>query len=62
MNSKIIYCLSQKIGGNYVIWASPLSTFYQSVLINNLFLLAGLVFISIILVYAVTSSVNKYGN
>ncbi len=59
MNSKIIYCLSQKIGGNYVIWASPLSTFYQSVLINNLFLLAGLVFISIILVYAVTSSVNN---
>ena len=58
-NSQMIYCLAKKIGGNYVVWTSPLAGFYRSVLVNNLFLLAGLVFISLILVYAVTSSVNK---
>lgn len=53
------FCLSKKIGDNYIIWASPVSGFYQSILVNELLLLAGLVLISLILVYAVTDTMNR---
>ncbi|GFI42816.1 autoinducer 2 sensor kinase/phosphatase LuxQ [Lachnospiraceae bacterium] len=53
------YCLSKKIGDNYIVWASPVSGFYQSIIINELLLLAGLVLISMILVYAVANSMDK---
>ncbi len=52
------YCLSKKIGENYIVWASPVSGFFQSILVNELLLLAGLVLISLILVYAVTATMD----
>ncbi len=53
------YCLSKKIGENYIVWASPVSGFFQSILVNELLLLAGLVLISLILVYAVTDTMDR---
>ncbi|MDE7260873.1 MAG: response regulator, partial [Oscillospiraceae bacterium] len=53
------YCLSRQIGESYVIWASPLSDFCQSTLITLLILLAGLLLISLILVHAVTVTVDR---
>ncbi|MXP75937.1 response regulator [Lachnospiraceae bacterium WCA-9-b2] len=53
------YCLSKKIGDNYILWASPVSGFYHSIIVNEFLLLAGLVLISLILVYAVTDSMNR---
>ncbi len=53
------YCLSKKIGENYIVWASPVSGFFQSIQVNELLLLAGLVLISLILVYAVTDTMDR---
>lgn len=53
------YCLSKKIGDNYIVWASPVSVFFQSILDSELLLLAGLMLISLILVYAVTDTMNR---
>ena len=53
------YCLSKKIGENYIVWASPVSGFFQSILVNELLLLAGLVLTSLILVYAVTDTMDR---
>lgn len=53
------YCLSKKIGENYIIWTAPVSSFYRTVLINDLLLLAGLLIISLVLVSAVTNTMNK---
>ncbi len=53
------YCLSQEIGGNYVIWTSPLSGLSQSILITVLILLAGLLLIAAILVHAVTVMMDR---
>lgn len=53
------YCLSKKIGDNYIVWATPVSGLYRSIIITELLLLAGLVFISVILVYAVSDTMNR---
>ena len=58
-DSSFNYCLSKKIGDNYILWASPVSGFYHSIMVNEFLLLAGLVLISLILVYAVTDSMNR---
>lgn len=53
------YCLSEKLGGNYVVWTTPMSGIYKSVLTNDLLLLIGLILISFILVRAVAASMNR---
>lgn len=53
------YCLAKKIGENYIIWTTPTSTLYNPLITNEILLLAGLIFISIILVSAVTHSMNR---
>lgn len=58
-NQSVSYCLAKKIGDNYIIWASPILGFFQSILINELLLLAGLILISVILVHAVTDTMNR---
>lgn len=53
------FCLSKKIGDNYIVWASPVSEFFQSIVVNELLLLAGLFLISKILVSAVTNTMDR---
>lgn len=53
------YCLSKKIGNNYIVYATSVFTSFQSLLINELLLLGGLILISAILVYAVTNTMNR---
>ena len=53
------FCLSKQIGDNYIIWATPMSSLYQSVLSSGFLLLAGLLLISVILVWAVTDTMNR---
>lgn len=52
-------CLSEKIGENYVIWTSPVSDLFTSVFSNEVLLLAGLILVSEILVYAVSHTMNR---
>lgn len=47
------YCMSEKIGENYVVWTTPVSGLVETVFTNELLLLAGLILIAVILVYAV---------
>ena len=54
-----LFCLSRQIGENYIVWATPVTGIYQSILNNELLLLAGLLLISVILVYAVTGTTNR---
>jgi len=58
-NQTVSYCLSQRIGGNYIVWTTPVSGFYRTVLTNELLLLAGLLLIAAILVSAVTNTMNR---
>lgn len=53
------YCLSRKIGENYIIWAMPISGLFQSIFFSELLLLSGLLLISVILVYAVLAVMNR---
>ncbi len=53
------YCLSKKIGDNYIVWAKPVSELFQSIVVNEFLLLAGLVLIAMILVYAVTDTMDR---
>lgn len=59
MGKEAFYCLSEKIGDNYIVWASPVSGFYRSIMVNELLLFAGLVLISLILVHAVTDAMKR---
>lgn len=52
------YCMSRKIGGNYVVYTTPVSDFNNTIFSNELLLLAGLILISLILVCAVTATMN----
>lgn len=52
-------CLSKQIGGDHIIWAAPVAGMYRSIFSSGLLLLAGLLLISVILVYAVTSTVDR---
>ena len=52
-------CLSKRIGENYIVWATPASSLYRPVFISESLLLAGLLLISAILVYAVTRTMGK---
>ena len=53
------YCLSKKIGDNYVVWTMPVSGLSRSVIANNLYLLAGLFLISVILVSVVSDTMHR---
>jgi len=53
------YCMAKKIGENYVVWATPVSGFAKTVFTNDLLLLAGLILIAVILVYAVLKITSK---
>jgi len=53
------YCLSREIGENYVVWASPVLGFVRTILTNEAMLLAGLVLIALILVYAVSAAMDR---
>lgn len=53
------YCLSQKIGENYVIWTIPVSGFYRLIVTNELLMLAGLILISMILIQAVADTMDR---
>lgn len=53
------YCMSEKIGENYVVWAAPVSGFVKTIFTNELLLLAGLILISVILVYAVLRTTSR---
>ncbi len=53
------HCLSQKIGDNYIVWTTPVIDSVQTIFINELLLLAGMLLISFVLVFAVTNSMNK---
>lgn len=53
------YCMAKEIGGNYVVWTTPVSGFVKTVLTNDLLLLAGLVLIAVILVYAVLGTTSR---
>lgn len=53
------YCLSRKIGDHCIVWVTPASGFFEAILTNELLLLAGLVLISVILVYAVSGNMNR---
>ena len=53
------YCSSAEIAGDYVIWTTPVSSFYQPVLTNDLLLLAGLILIAVILFYAVSGAMGR---
>jgi len=52
------YCLSRRIGENFVVWAKPTSNFSRTILVNEFYLLAALVLISVILVHAVSFGMN----
>lgn len=53
------YCMAKKIGENYVVWATPVSGFARTVFTNDLLLLAGLILIAVILVYAVLKITSR---
>lgn len=53
------YCLSKKIGENYIIWTTPVSGFFETILTNEFLLLAGLLLISAVLVFAVANTMNN---
>ena len=53
------YCLARKIGDNYIVWATPADSFWKAIVTNELLLLAGLLLISVILVYAVSGNMNR---
>lgn len=53
------YCMAKKIGENYVVWATPVSGFAKTVFTNDLLLLAGLILIAVILVYAVLKITSR---
>ncbi len=55
----LCHCLSKRIGDNYIIWAAPVASSMQSIIINELLLLIGLIMISMILVSVVTNTMNK---
>jgi len=53
------FCLSRKIGENYVIWAAPMPGFARTILTNEVMLLGGLVLIALILVHAVSDATDR---
>lgn len=53
------FCLAEQIGGNYIVWAAPVTSFYRSIVVNELLLLVGLILISVILSYAVANAMKK---
>lgn len=55
----LCHCLSKRIENNYIIWSSPVAPSMQSVIINELLILVGLILISMILVAVVTNTMNK---
>ena len=55
----LCHCLSKRIGDNYIIWAAPVASSMQSIIINELLLLIGLIMISMILVSVVTNTMNN---
>lgn len=59
VDQTLSYCMAEKIGGNYVVWTTPVSGFVKTVLTNDLLLLAGLILIAVILVYAVLGTTSR---
>lgn len=57
--SPACWCLSERIGGNIILWASPASELYRSLLTGELVLLAGLILIALILSYAVSVTMDR---
>lgn len=57
-NQALSYCLAKRIGENYIVWTTPISTLYKTILPNEFVLLAGLLLISVIMVYAVAQSMQ----
>ncbi len=53
------YCMSRKIGENYVVWTTPVSGFLESIFISELWMLSGLILIFAFLVYAVAGTMNR---
>lgn len=52
------YCLSKQIGSNHIVWITPVSEFYRTIVVTEFLLLAGLLLISMILVHAVSVTMN----
>ncbi len=59
INGVMFHCFSRQIGGNYIVWAAPLSKFVRSIAASELLLLSGLVLIALILVHAVAGNMDK---
>lgn len=55
----LCYCLTKKIGENYIIWAKPVSELFRPLVISELLLLAGLILSAVFLVNAVTGTMNR---
>ncbi len=53
------FCLSRKIGDNYVVWTVPMRILRAQLPVNSLLLLTGMLLISCILVYAVTAAMDR---
>ena len=53
------YCMAKRIAGSDVVWTMPSSELLGSVLVNQILLLAGLVLVAWILVYAVSSTMDR---
>ncbi len=53
------YCFSRRIGGSYIVFAVPVRGLYKAVFGSEFLLLAGLLLIAVILVYAVTGTMER---
>ncbi len=59
LHGSMSHCFSRQIGENYIVWAMPASDYIWSIISNELLLLAGLVLIAVIMVFAVAGSMDK---
>lgn len=59
IDNTLSYCMTKQIGDNFIIWTTPMAGILNSVCTNVLFLIAGLILISVILVHAVSNTMDK---
>ena len=59
VDGQLSYCLSRQIGENRVLWAASAAGLYRPLISNSLLLLAGLLLISLFLVFRVSNTMDR---